>query len=109
LRIPDDGVDLPAVSDDPGVVEQQLDIRFGHRCDGLEVEVVEPLTERGPFAQDRDPRQARLESLEADLFEDLPLAVQWDAPLLVVISLVLRVGAGPCAAGESVGADDEGC
>src|SRR5690606_3219818 len=67
-------------------------------------EAREHLAEPRPLAQDRDPRQPRLEALETHLLEQRAVAVQRYAPLFVVITGILGVVADPRAARAAVGA-----
>ena len=102
-RVADGRVDLGAVPDDPGVGHQARPVG---RVEGGHHARIEP-AERGPegraLAQDRRPRQARLERLEREPFEQLDVVVARPAPLVVVVGdheaiRVGSVGAGPGAA-----------
>ena len=73
-------------------------VRVGEGGDARDVESGEGLTVRGPLAQHRDPAQSGLRSLEDQQFEQLAIIVDGNAPLLVVIGDVQRVGTAPGAA-----------
>jgi hypothetical protein len=60
---------LPRCAHDAGVAEQFLDARRREARDALEVEVRERAPEVLALAQDRQPAQPGLETLEADLLE----------------------------------------
>ena len=53
--------------------------------------------ERLALAEDREPAQAGLEALEADLLEQAPIVADREAPFAIVIVDVERVAAGPPA------------
>ena len=74
-----------AVAHDPGVGHQPLDVAFGVAGDAFDVEPVERATEVLPLAQDDQPRQAALERLQADPFEQRRGVAQRLAPLGVVV------------------------
>ncbi len=61
------------------------------------VESMEGFAKRVPLAQDRDPREARLESLEADLLEEPSIVGDRKSPFVVVVGDVQRIVAAPCA------------
>jgi hypothetical protein len=88
-------LDLAAVADDAGIGEEPLDLTLAERGDGIDVEPGEARTERGALAQDRDPRQPRLEAFEAQQLEQLVLVVLWPTPLVIVVRDVVRVRARP--------------
>ena len=91
----------------PGVAHEPLDIGVVERRDGVHVEVAEGRAEGGPPAQDGDPGQPGLEPLEAQLLEEGAVAVQRNAPLLVVVPAVLGVVADPSAAVQPVVAETQ--
>ena len=72
--------------------------------DPLRLEAVEGGAEGRALAQDRDPGQARLERVEDELLEQRAVVVFGRSPFLVVIGEIERIGAGPRAAHEPVGA-----
>ena len=61
------------------------------------IEAAEGLPEVLALAQDGQPAQPGLESLEADLFEETTVVVDGKAPLLVVIADIERVRPRPPA------------
>src|SRR5690606_32062217 len=94
----DGGVDLQPVADDALVGEQlTLSARVVPR-DLLRVEVIERLPVRRPFAQNRDPAETRLRTLENQHLEQAPVVVQRHAPLGVVVLEIQRIVAWPGAA-----------
>jgi hypothetical protein len=73
------------------------------------LEVFECAPERLALAQDRQPRQARLEAFEAQLLEQPAVVPDRKAPLAVVIVDVLGCGDAPEAARLAVGTGRETC
>jgi hypothetical protein len=67
--IVDRGFDLAAVADDPGVIQQPRDVRRAEGGDRLDLEVGEGPPEAVSLAQDREPGEARLESLQGEQLE----------------------------------------
>src|SRR5438105_3954363 len=63
----------------------------------------EPLS----FAQDGEPRQPALETLQAQLLEHPAIVADRPSPLEVVVTLVLGRGGGPGASSQAVLADDD--
>src|SRR5580704_1291447 len=102
LRVVDDRLDLAAVAHDPRVREQALDVALAEAGDAPEVEAGEGRPERVALAQDRQPRQARLKALEAQLLEQPHVVGNREAPLCVVIGEVLGSRARPPAARDRV-------
>ncbi len=51
------------------IAQQPLDVARAHPRDAFDIESGKRLAKRFALAQDRDPREARLEALEADLLE----------------------------------------
>ena len=95
--VSDGGGDFGAVADDAGVGAESFTIFVGvggHCCD------VETL-ERGAVAfaavQYRSPRESGLRAFEDKEFEERPVVVDGDAPILVVVSLHQRVVSSPFA------------
>src|SRR5688500_4537579 len=86
-RVRDRGFDLRPVADDAGVPEQPLHVVVTERGDGSDVEPRERGAERLALAQDRDPREPRLERLEHDALEQRALVRHRHAPLVVVVRL----------------------
>ena len=96
-RVGDRGLDLAAVADDPSVLEQALDFPLLEPCDGVGVELGEGGTEGLALAQDRQPREAGLEALEAESLVVAALVSHRPAPLVVVVGLVERIGRRPAS------------
>jgi hypothetical protein len=94
-----------AVADDPGIQEQPLDLARAEPGDDLRVEALERLAEGHALAQDRDPRESRLEALQAQELEQRSFVAQRQPPLLVVVRHVERVVAAPPAARHAVVAE----
>lgn len=83
--IPDSGLDLEAVADDPVVLEKA---RFVARAVGghpVHVEPVEGVTESFPLLQDGEPAESGLIDLETEPFEQHPLVAARKAIFPVVI------------------------
>ena len=81
--------------DDPGVVEEADDVAVAEGGDLLRFEPGERPPERVALAEDREPRQSRLEALQAEFLVDAAVVGQRPAPLVVVVGLVLGRAAGP--------------
>ncbi len=89
----DGAFDLGAVADDAGILHQPLNLSRRVARDLLRLETVEGGAEIVALAQDSDPRQAGLEAVEDQLFEQRAVVPFGHAPFLVVIGDVERVGA----------------
>jgi hypothetical protein len=85
------------VADDRGVCQEAHDVAFAKRRDPVGVEPLEGGPKALPLAQDRQPRQARLEALETEPLVQPPLVPYGTAPLLVVVGVVPLVGRLPAA------------
>ena len=85
--------DLAVVAHDAGVAEQPLDVSLAEPCHRLDVEPGERCPEVVALAQDRQPRQARLEPLQTELLEQPRVVGDPEPPLGVVIADV--VGSRP--------------
>src|ERR1700674_2622567 len=99
-------LDLAAVADDSGVVEQLVDVTVGEPCDLRWVEAGECAAETVSLSQDRQPGEARLEAFEAELLVDADLVDDGAAPLIVVIRDVVGCGRAPAATPDAVVAAD---
>src|SRR5207248_8477461 len=93
----DRGLDLAAVADDPGVGEQPLDVGLAKARDALGIEPSKPMAESLALAQDRDPRETRLEPLETEALVQPALVAHRASPLLVVVGDVERIPRRPAA------------
>ncbi len=98
LRVVDRRFDLAAMADDARVAEQPLDVARLEPRDALELEIGEAFAKSLALAQDREPAQARLEALEADLLEQAAVVGDRESPLAVVVGDVELVIAAPPAA-----------
>ena len=83
--------------DDSIVGEQTFDVVFGEAGDPVGVEVLERGPEGIALAQDREPRQARLEPLEAQPLVDAALVADRPPPLVVVVGGVEGVAPAEAA------------
>ena len=90
-------LDLAAVAHDRVVEEQALDVVFRELRDHLGIEARERAPEGLALAQDRQPRQAGLEALEAEPLVDAALVAHRPAPLVVVVGGVERVAPAEAA------------
>src|SRR5215210_5751235 len=89
---------LPAVADYAGIGQQFLDLSFAVPGDLLRIEAVECAPVAPALLEDRQPAQARLRPFQHEHLEEPLVVVDRDAPLLVVVGDVERVGAYPGAA-----------
>src|SRR5205814_4987788 len=96
--VADGGSDLLAVADDSRVLEELRDLATIVASHALRVEPVERLEEAGALMQNDAPGEPGLEAVEHELREQVPVAVERDAPLLVVVSEHQRVIAARPAA-----------
>src|SRR5262249_62390931 len=79
------------------VAGKALDIRFAVASHDLRIEVRERHAEVVPFAQDRQPGQARLEAFEAERLEHAALVRDGPSPLLIVVCVVPGIRSPPAA------------
>ena len=91
---------------DAGIGEQGRHLGGIVARDLFGVETVEGGAKGGALAQDRDPRQSRLEPVEHELLEQGAVVPFGNAPFLIVIGEIERVGPGPATAREPVSVDD---
>src|SRR5262249_23736850 len=96
--IVDGRFDLAAMADDAGIAEEPLDVPFAEARHLPGFEPGEGSAKILPFAEDRQPGKAGLESLEADLFEEPDVVVDRAAPFTVMIGAVVFRAAAPEAA-----------
>ena len=95
--------DFQAIAYDARVLHQLLDASGRIAGDSGRIESIERAPEVLALAQDDDPGESRLESVEHELLEQGPIVVFRNAPFVVVVGDVERVLAGPRAAGKCVG------
>ena len=89
------------------ILHQRLELLGTIAGDDLRIEAVESAAEVLPLAQDRDPGEAGLETIEDQLLEQGPVVRLGHAPVGVVIGDIERIDARPGAAGLAVGMVDE--
>src|SRR5690606_39814589 len=87
--------------------QQPLDIRLGECRHGVHVELPEGGAEGLALAQDGGPRQPRLETFQAEPFEQPALVAHRHAPFGVVVVAQKRVVRGPGRPRQTVRADDD--
>ncbi len=108
-RVVDRRFDLAAMAHDAGIAEQAGDVVRIERGDPLGIEAGEAVPERLALVQDRQPAQAGLEALEAQLFEQPRVVGDRKAPFRVVIAPVERCRPAPGAAPRAVLAFEQSC
>ena len=107
LGVVDHGLDLAAVADDRGVIEQAGYVILSEAGHPGVVEAGEGAAKGIPLAQDGQPRKTGLEALEAQLLEQTAILGERETPFRVVVGPVLQGGISPPAAGDTVFADDD--
>jgi hypothetical protein len=85
------------VAHDRGVCQQPGDVALAERGDPRGLEAFECGPEALALAQDRQPREARLEPFEAKPLVETALVADWTPPFLVVVGVVPLVGRVPAA------------
>src|ERR1700719_2211682 len=95
-------LDLGAIAHDAGILHQPLELGRPVARDFLRNEIVEGAAEVLPLAQDGDPRQPGLETVEHEFFIERAIVVFRHAPFLVVIGDVERIVLGPRTAHDAV-------
>ena len=90
------------MADDRRVLKQALDVGPIEGGDLLGHEAGERAAEVLALAQDRDPREAGLEPLEAELLEEPDVVDDRTAPLVVVVVDIVVGRARPPATGDAV-------
>ena len=83
------------MTNDTFVGQQLLDSSTGKSSDSFDLKTVKGFSKVLALFQDRDPTEARLKSLKANLLEQLPIVLNRHAPFLVVILLVERTALAP--------------
>ena len=96
------------MADDAGVGEQPGDILLAESRHLVEIEAGEALPEILALAEDRQPGQARLEALEADLLEQAEIVGDRTPPFAVMIDGIVRRARAPEAALLAVLAGHQG-
>ena len=89
--------DLGAIAHDAGVLHQPFDFRRPVARDFFRHETIEGAAEIFALAQDGDPRQAGLKTIEDEFFVERAVVEFRHAPFLVVIGDVERIVLGPRA------------
>jgi len=105
--VADRRLDLAAVADDPRVCQEPLHVGLTEIGDRVGIEPRERPAERLALAQDRRPRQPRLERLEAEALEQSALVADRHTPLGVVVVAQHRLLRRPPWSRQPVVADDE--
>src|ERR1700722_18982165 len=103
LRTVDGALDLGAVAHDADVVHQRVDLLRVIARDLLGLEIVERLSEIVALAQNRDPRQPGLETVENQFFIERAVVIFRHAPFGVVIGHVKRIFTRPGAPRQAIG------
>src|SRR6266851_2068372 len=99
----DRAFDLGAIADDADVVHQRVNLFRVVARDLFGAEIVEGAAKIVALAQNRDPRQPGLETVEDELFIKRPIIIFRHAPFGVVIGHIKRVFAGPWAPHQAIG------
>lgn len=107
LGVVDGGPDLAAMADDAGIPEEAGKVGVGETGDLMKVETGKGGPKIFPFAEDGEPGETGLESLEAEFFKEAGVVRDHPPPFFVVVAEVFGVGATPPAARFAVGAGDK--
>ena len=99
--------DLAPVAHDRRVRQEAVHVSVAERRHLGGVEGRERLPEACPLAEDRQPGQATLETLQAQHLVDAAVVPDRPAPLVVVILLVFRRRCPPGAPGQAVAAEHQ--
>src|SRR6516164_9568363 len=102
LRREHGAFDLCAIADDAGILHQPLDLFRRVTGNLFRREAVKGAAKILALAQNRDPGEAGLETVEHELFIERAIVVFGHAPFLVVIGDIERVVLRPGAAQEGV-------
>src|SRR5262249_11473927 len=102
LGVGDGGFDLGAIAHYVRVANELFDLGRPEGGDDGWVEVDERPAEAFALSQDGEPRQAGLESFQADLLQDTPVIADRQTPFVVVVVVVFGCGVSPSAAREAV-------
>src|SRR5260370_21447275 len=103
VRAGDRALDLGAVADDAGVVHQRMQLFGVVARDLFRDEIVEGAAKVVALAQDRDPRQPGLKTVEDELFVQRAVIIFRHAPFGVVIGHIERIFAGPWTPHQAIG------
>src|SRR6185295_7392270 len=95
--IGDGSFDFQTIADDAGVVHQTFHIRLFEFCDLARIEILKRLSEIVALSQDSNPAQPGLEAFKNQHLEYLPIIVNSDPPLLIVILTIQRILRAPPA------------
>src|SRR6266496_1267596 len=102
----DDCLDLAAVSNDPFVFEQTIEVALGEACDPVKVEIVEGGAEILALGEDGAPTQSGLKTFETQFLEQAIIIADRKTPFSVVIGQKLRGRSAPAATSFAVGTDN---
>lgn len=100
--VADGGLDLAAMADDAGVLQEPLHVGLIEDGDRIGIETGKSVPEAFAPAQDRGPAQPRLEALQGEPFEHPALIAHRHAPLGVVVLAQVVVPRGPQRTVQSV-------
>src|SRR5215469_11023641 len=95
------------MTNDRRVSQEALDIALGESRNSFGVEARERAPKRLALPQDREPREPRLESFEAEFLVQAYVVDDRPAPFVVVVRDVLRCARTPRTPRSPVGADHD--
>lgn len=101
------GADFALVPDDASVLFESGDVFLGKAGHAVEIESRESSAEIFAFAENGEPGETSLKSLETDLFEKADIVGDFPPPFLVVIAPVNGIVAAPPAAPPAIGSGDQ--
>src|SRR5437660_3201197 len=96
-RVRNGRFDLAAVTNNPGVTEEAIDVALAETSNALRVEIGERSAKRVALSQDRQPRESRLEAFETEPLEQAAFVRHRSSPLVIVIVVVCRILRHPAA------------
>jgi hypothetical protein len=96
-RVRDRRFDLAAMTDDPGVLQEPIDVALAEPPHALRIEIGERNAKRLALAQDRQPRESRLKAFETEPLEQAALVRHRSSPLVIVVVVVRRILRRPAA------------
>ena len=90
------------MANDTLVLKKSVDVARRHGRDLLWVEAVKDVAKFVALAKDRQPTQARLKTLQANLLKQPHIIGDRPSPLPIVILDILRIVATPPTAGDAI-------